>query len=57
MQVEEKITITMEEYKRYIELSVRMKILVEYIEGEKYSLDKERIKSTLGLTSDVTADV
>lgn len=42
--MEEKITITMEEYKRYIE-------------GEKYSLDKERIKSTLGLTSDVNADV
>lgn len=55
--MEEKITITMEEYKRYIELSVRMKVLVEYIEGEKYSLDKERIKSTLGLTSDVNADV
>lgn len=57
MQVGEKITITMEEYKRYIELSVRMKVLVEYIEQEKYSLDKERIKSTLGLTSDVTDDV
>lgn len=55
--MEEKITITMEEYKRYIELSVRMKVLVEYIEGEEYNLDKERIKSTLGLTSDVTADV
>ena len=55
--MEEKITITMEEYKRYIELSVRRKVLVEYIEGEKYSLDKERIKSILGLVSDVTADV
>lgn len=55
--MEEKITITKEEYKRYIELSVRIKVLVEYIEKEKYSLDKERIKSTLGLTSDVTDDV
>ena len=55
--MEEEITITMEEYKRYIELSVRMKVLVEYLEGEKYSLEKERIKSILGLTSDVTADV
>ena len=55
--MEEKITIPMEEYKRYIELSVRMKVLVEYIEGEKYSLDKERIKSTLGIKPDVTADV
>lgn len=55
--MEEKITITMEEYKRYIELSVRIKVLAEYIKQEKYSLDKERIKSTLGLASDVTDDV
>ena len=57
MQVEEKITVTMEEYKRLIETGVRAKVLEDYLKTERYSPDKDRVRAIMGFSSDVTDDV
>ena len=57
MQVEEKIAVTMDEYKRLIEVGVRAKVLEDYIKTERYSLDKDRIRAIMGFAPDVTDDV
>ena len=48
--MEERITITMKEYKDLIETKVRTKVLLDYIEYEKHFLDKVRIKGILGIS-------
>ena len=57
MQVEEKIAVTMDEYKHLIEVGVRAKVLEDYIKTERYSPDKDLIRAIMGFAPDVTDDV
>lgn len=55
--MEEKITVTMEEYKRLIETGVRAKVLEDYLKTERYSPDKDTVRAIMRFSSDVTDDV
>lgn len=55
--MEEKIAVTMDEYKRLIEVGVRAKVLEDYIKTERYILDKDRIRAIMRFAPDVTDDV
>ena len=55
--MEEKIAVTMDEYKRLIEEGVRAKVLEDYIKTERYSLDKDRIRAIMGFATDGKDDV
>lgn len=57
MQVEEKIAVTIAEYKRLIEIGVREKVLEDYVNSEKYSLDKSRVRSIMGFAGAEEDDV
>ena len=53
----ENITLTTEEYKRLIETEVRVKVLIDYVNSEKYSLDKNRIHTIMGFPIQEDKDV
>lgn len=55
--MEEKIAVTMDEYKHLIEVGVRAKVLEDYIKTERYSPDKDLIRAIMGFAPDVTDDV
>ena len=55
--MEEKIEVTIAEYKHLIEMDVRAKVLEEYINGEKYSPDKSRVRSIMGFAEPEEEDV
>ena len=46
-----KVEIPVDTYKELIELRVRRKMLEEYVNGEKYSLDKNQIRAIMKLKS------
>ena len=45
------VEIPVDTYKELIELRVRRKMLEEYVNGEKYSLDKNQIRAIMKLKS------
>jgi len=45
---ERNITITMEEYKKLLEASVRIDVFAEFVNGSKYSIDREDCGRFLG---------
>ena len=45
------VEIPADTYKELIELRVRRKMLEEYVNGEKYSLDKNQIRTIMKLKS------
>lgn len=55
--MEEKIAVTIAEYKRLIEIGVRAKVLEDYVNSEKYSLDKSRVRSIMGFANAEEEDV
>ena len=52
-----KVEIPVDTYKELIELRVRRKMLEEYVNGEKYSLDKNQIRAIMELKSPEEEDV
>lgn len=46
--MEEKITISVEEYKKLLEESVRVKIFADFVNSSKYSIDREDCGKYLG---------
>lgn len=42
------IVISVEEYKKLIEMEVRVNIFKDYVNGEKYSISRETCASMLG---------
>lgn len=52
-----KVEIPVDTYKELIELRVRRKMLEEYVNGEKYSLDKKQIRAIMELKSPEEEDV
>lgn len=44
----ETVTISLEEYKKLLELSVRVDIFAEYVNSEKYSIEREWCERFLG---------
>lgn len=42
------ISIPVEEYKKLIALSVRVEVFADYVNGEKYSIDREDCGTYLG---------
>ena len=55
--MEEKIAVTIAEYKRLIEIEVRAKVLEDYVNREVYSLDKSKVRSIMGFAEPVENDV
>lgn len=53
----ENITLTTEEYKRLLEAEVRVKVLIDYVDNEKYSLDKNRVRTIMGFPMKEDEDV
>lgn len=53
----ENITLTTEEYKRLLEAEVRAKVLLDYVDNEKYSLDKNRVRTIIGFPIKEDEDV
>lgn len=51
------ISLTLEEYKDLIDLKVRREILEDYVNGERYSLDKDRVRRIMKLSAPVEEDV
>lgn len=46
--MEEKITISVEEYKKLLEMSVRVSVFADYVNQSKYSIDREDCGRFLG---------
>lgn len=51
------ISLTLEEYKELIDLKVRRDVLEDYVNGEKYSMDKDRVRRIMKLSAPVEEDV
>ena len=45
---ERNITITVEEYKKLLEMSVRVDLFVDYVNRSKYSIDREECRRFFG---------
>ena len=45
---ERNITIPVEEYKKLLEMSVRVDLFVDYVNRSKYSIDREECRRFLG---------
>lgn len=50
------ITLSMEEYKELVELKVRREVLECYVNSERYSLDKDRVRGIMKLSDPVEED-
>lgn len=46
--MEEKITISVEEYKKLLEMSVRVSVFADYVNQSRYSIDREDCGRFLG---------
>lgn len=46
--MEEKITISVEEYKKLLKMSVRVSVFADYVNQSKYSIDQEDCGRFLG---------
>ena len=46
--MEEKITITLKEYRELIELSIRAKVFAEYVKNSEYSISKKECAAFWG---------
>ena len=46
--MEEKITISVEEYKKLLEASVRISVFADFVNREKYNIDREDCGKYLG---------
>lgn len=46
--MEEKITISVEEYKKLLEMSVRVSVFADYVNQSKYSINREDCGRFLG---------
>lgn len=46
--MEEKITITAEKYEKLLEASIRISVFADYVNGSKYSIDREDCGKFLG---------
>ena len=47
-KMEEKITITLKEYRELIELSIRAKVFAEYVKNSEYSISKKECAAFWG---------
>ena len=51
------VSLTPEEYKELVELRVRREVLEDYVNGEKYSLDRDKVRRIMKLADPVESNV
>ena len=51
------IPLALEEYKELIDLKVRREVLEDYVNGERYTLDKDVVRRIMKLSAPVEEDV